>query len=61
MLNREAHCLRKLVVSVDRCYNPDLEWGLIQERLDEMRDVKSGVGLVAGKVTFYESPDEGTR
>lgn len=59
MLNKEAHCLRQVVVTVYWHNKPDLEWELVQERLDELRELKSGVVLVAGKVTRRGSRDEG--
>lgn len=60
ILNSEAECLEKMVVTVHAHAYPESKWEreLIQERLDELREVKSGVFLVAGKVQHHGIPDE---
>lgn len=60
MLNREAESLKKMVVTVHSRSYHRTKWDreLIQDWLDELREVKSGVLLVAGQFMNWHLPDE---
>lgn len=55
MLNIEAEGLKKLLVSVVtfRCDEANLDRNFIQERLEELKEVKGGVVFVVGEVKCW--------
>lgn len=62
LLNREAHCLKKLVVSVWSPYLDSMTCEMREERLAQLEEVKEGVIFVAGNACALNfSPDEETR